>query len=62
MPPGVSGSQLEYVLRLAYLAGFGEMLVGGWFFDTSAILYTNALYALLMLSPSTTRRVPCIRR
>ena len=30
---------------------FGEMLVGGWFFDTSAILYTNALYALLMLFP-----------
>ena len=30
---------------------FGEMLVGGWFFDTSAILYTNALYALMMLFP-----------
>ena len=31
--------------------GFMEMLRGGWFFDTSAILYTNALYALLMLFP-----------
>ena len=30
---------------------FGEMLHGGWYFDTSAILYTNALYALLMLFP-----------
>ena len=30
---------------------FGEMLHGGWDFDTSAILYTNALYALLMLFP-----------
>lgn len=30
---------------------FGEMLRGGWMFDTSAILYTNALYALLMLFP-----------
>lgn len=30
---------------------FAEMLKGGWMFDTSAILYTNALYALLMLFP-----------
>lgn len=30
---------------------FGEMLKGGWFFDTSAILYTNTLYILLMLFP-----------
>ncbi len=30
---------------------WGEMLHGGWYFDTSAILYTNALYALLMLLP-----------
>ena len=30
---------------------FGEMSVGGLRFDTSAILYTNALYALLMLLP-----------
>ena len=30
---------------------FFEMLRGGWMFDTSAILYTNALYALLMLLP-----------
>ncbi len=30
---------------------FGEMLHGGWYFDTSAILYTNSLYALLMLFP-----------
>ena len=30
---------------------FFEMLHGGLVFDTSAILYTNALYALLMLLP-----------
>lgn len=30
---------------------WGEMLKGGWFFDTSAIMYTNALYILLMLFP-----------
>ena len=28
-----------------------EMLRGAWMFDTSAILYTNVLYALLMLIP-----------
>ncbi len=32
-------------------SAFGEILHGAWFFDTSAILYTNALYALLMLFP-----------
>ena len=32
-------------------SSFREMLQGGWYFDTSAILYTNALYALLMLFP-----------
>ena len=32
-------------------SAFGEILRGGWMFDTSAILYTNALYALLMLFP-----------
>ena len=30
---------------------FGEALKGCWMFDTSAILYTNALYAILMLIP-----------
>ena len=53
-----------FICRLVFLAvnwsmfsssltwnAFGEMLLGGWFFDTSAILYTNALYALLMLFP-----------
>ena len=30
---------------------FADMLRGGWYFDTSAILYTNALYALMMLFP-----------
>ncbi len=29
----------------------GEILRGGWMFDTSAILYTNALYILLMILP-----------
>ena len=56
---------LAYLIcRLAFLAenwsmfsanitwsSFGEMLKGGWMFDTSAILYTNALYALMMLLP-----------
>ena len=28
-----------------------DLLKGSWLFDTSAILYTNALYALLMLLP-----------
>lgn len=28
-----------------------EMLRGGWMFDTSAILYTNSLYILMMLLP-----------
>ena len=32
-------------------AGLGEMLHGSLVFDTSAILYANALYALLMLAP-----------
>lgn len=32
-------------------SGFAEMMRGAWMFDTSAILYTNALYALLMLLP-----------
>ena len=52
------------VCRLAYLfenwsvisdgfdtLSFVEALKGCWMFDTSAILYTNALYALLMLVP-----------
>lgn len=28
-----------------------EMMKGAWMFDTSALLYTNALYALMMLVP-----------
>lgn len=32
-------------------ASLAEMLRGGWMFDTSAILYTNSLYILLMLLP-----------
>ena len=30
---------------------FGEVFKGCWMFDTSAILYTNVLYAILMLIP-----------
>ena len=30
---------------------FGDIVHGAWMFDTSAILYTNALYALMMLLP-----------
>ena len=29
---------------------FGEMLHGGWYFDTSAILYTNALQGAELVS------------
>lgn len=29
----------------------GDLLKGSWMFDTSAILYTNALYAVMMLFP-----------
>lgn len=32
-------------------ATLGEMLKGGWMFDTSAIIYTNALYIVMMLLP-----------
>ena len=52
------------ICRLAYLLenwavlsegfdtlSFTEALKGCWMFDTSAILYTNALYAILMLLP-----------
>ena len=52
------------ICRLAYLfenwsvlsAGFDtlsfwEVFKGCWMFDTSAILYTNALYAVMMLFP-----------
>ena len=52
------------VCRLAFLAenwnmfsdnmtwdSFAEIMKGGLVFDTSAILYTNALYALMMLLP-----------
>ena len=52
------------ICRLAYLfenwsvlsAGFDTLsfwdaFKGCWMFDTSAILYTNALYAVLMLIP-----------
>lgn len=31
--------------------GIVDTLHGAWYFDTSAILYTNALYALMMLFP-----------
>ena len=32
-------------------SGVVDILHGAWYFDTSAILYTNALYALMMLFP-----------
>ncbi len=32
-------------------SSLAEILQGGWMFDTSAILYTNALYIVLMLLP-----------
>lgn len=46
-----------------YAAGWalldtGRLLEGTLFFDTSAILYTNALYALLMLFPGTIKEHP----
>ncbi len=32
-------------------SSLGEILHGAWFFDTSAIIYTNLLYILMMLLP-----------
>ena len=40
----VLGSNLSW-------ASAWEMMQGAWMFDTSALLYTNALYALMMLVP-----------
>ena len=53
------------ICRLAYLfenwsvlsvgfdsLSFWDAFKGCWLFDTSAILYTNALYAVLMLLPA----------
>ena len=40
----VFGSNLSW-------ASAWEMMKGAWMFDTSALLYTNALYALMMLLP-----------
>lgn len=39
-----------YVDNLSF-ASLMEMFRGGWMFDTSAILYTNALYIVMMLFP-----------
>ena len=39
-------------------SGIVEILHGAWYFDTSAILYTNALYALLMLFPIHYKELP----
>ena len=52
------------ICRLAYMAenwsyyadtmtwgAFLDICRGAWFFDTSAILYTNALFALMLLLP-----------
>ncbi len=40
-----------YVENSAYLTYTADVFRGGLLFDTSAILYTNALYVLLMLFP-----------
>ncbi len=39
-------------------SGIVDILHGAWYFDTSAILYTNALYALLMLFPLHYKELP----
>ena len=52
------------ICRIAYLlenwstfapnltwGAMAEILRGGWMFDTSAILYTNALYIVMMILP-----------
>ena len=45
-------ARLEYYLENAsYLQYTGEVFQGGLLFDTSAILYTNVLYVVLMLFP-----------
>ena len=44
---------------------WADLLTGCWMFDTSAILYTNALYALLMLVPmqwAEDRRWRCVAK
>ncbi len=53
-----------FICRLTFLAenwsmfsenmtwgAFVEIITGGWVFDTSAILYTNVIYSLMMLFP-----------
>lgn len=53
-----------FIARVAYLwenyslfsdtltwRGWGRIMEGGWMFDTSAILYTNSLYVVMMLLP-----------
>ncbi len=40
---------------------FGEILHGGWVFDTSAIFYINALYLLLVLFPFHYKEIKPVR-
>ena len=45
-------ARLEYFLENKALLDYtADVFRGSWYFDTSAILYTNALYILLMLFP-----------
>ena len=41
---------------------WADLLKGSWMFDTSAILYTNALYAVLMLLPLHRAETPAWRQ
>ena len=56
-------ARLEYYWENAnYLSYTADVFRGGLLFDTSAILYTNALWVLLMLLPLHWKEVPAYRR
>lgn len=55
----VNYSFFDHGLTTAHLL---EMMRGGWVFDTSAIMYTCALYLLLMLLPVPAKETPRYHR
>ena len=56
-------ARLEFFLEnREYLNYTTDIFRGGWLFDTSAILYTNALYILLMLFPFHRKETPAWHR
>ena len=56
-------ARIEYLLEnSSYLTYTADTFWGGLLFDTSAILYTNALYVLLMLLPLHVKETPGYHR